>query len=44
MWPSGFRGKDFLELTNQKKELPAAAGFLKNLLLCNHLAKSNEIW
>jgi hypothetical protein len=25
IWPSGFRGKDFLESTNQKKELPAAA-------------------
>jgi hypothetical protein len=27
IWPSGFRGKDFLESTNQKKELPAAAMF-----------------
>jgi hypothetical protein len=25
IWPSGFRGKDFLESTNQKKELTEAA-------------------
>jgi hypothetical protein len=25
IWPSGFGGKYFLESTNQKKELPAAA-------------------
>jgi hypothetical protein len=28
IWPSGFRGKHFLESTNHKKELPAAAMFV----------------
>jgi hypothetical protein len=28
IWQSGFRGKDFLESTNQKKELTAAAMFV----------------
>jgi hypothetical protein len=25
IWPSGFRGEDFLKLANQKQELPVAA-------------------
>jgi hypothetical protein len=28
IWPSSFTGKDFLESTNQKKELPVAAMFV----------------
>jgi hypothetical protein len=28
IWPSGFRGKDFLESTNKKKELLVAAMFV----------------
>ena len=27
IWPSGFRGKDFQKLTNQKQELPVVAMF-----------------
>jgi hypothetical protein len=28
IWQSGFRGKDFLETTNQKQELSVAAMFV----------------
>ena len=28
IWPSGFRGEDFLKLANQKQELPVAAMFV----------------
>jgi hypothetical protein len=28
IWPSGFRGEDFLKLANQKQELPMAAIFV----------------
>jgi hypothetical protein len=28
IWPSGFRGENFLKLTNQKEELPVAAMFV----------------
>ena len=28
IWPSGFRGRDILESTNQKQELPVAAMFV----------------
>jgi hypothetical protein len=28
IWPSGFRGEDFYESTNQKQELPVAAMFV----------------
>jgi hypothetical protein len=28
IWQSGFRGEDFLEITNQKQELPMAAMFV----------------
>jgi hypothetical protein len=28
IWPSGFRGKDFLKSANQKQELPVAAMFV----------------
>jgi hypothetical protein len=27
IWPSSFRGKDFLKSANQKKELPVVAMF-----------------
>jgi hypothetical protein len=27
IWPSGFRGGDFLKLANQKQELPVVAMF-----------------
>jgi hypothetical protein len=27
IWPSGFRGEDFLKLANQKEELPVVAMF-----------------
>jgi hypothetical protein len=30
IWPSGFRGADFLEI-NQKQELPVAAMFVNGL-------------
>jgi hypothetical protein len=29
IWPSGFRGEEFLTLTNQKQELPKVAMFVK---------------
>jgi hypothetical protein len=29
IWPSGFRGEDFLKLVNQKQELPVVAMFVK---------------
>jgi hypothetical protein len=35
IWPSGFRGKDCLESTNQKKELPAAA-------VCNRIGRHRQ--
>jgi hypothetical protein len=28
IWPSGFRGEDFLKWTNQKQELPVMAMFV----------------
>jgi hypothetical protein len=28
IWPSGFRGGEFKKMTNQKKEMPAAAMFV----------------
>jgi hypothetical protein len=28
IWPSGFRGEDFLKSANQKQELPVAAMFV----------------
>ena len=28
IWPSGFRGRDILESTKQKQELPVAAMFV----------------
>jgi hypothetical protein len=28
IWPSGFRGEDFLEITNQKQEWPVASMFV----------------
>jgi hypothetical protein len=28
IWPSDFRGDDFLEINNQKQELPVAAMFV----------------
>jgi hypothetical protein len=28
IWPSGFRGKDFFKLANQKQELPVATMFV----------------
>ena len=28
IWPSGFRGEDFLKSSNQKQELPVAAMFV----------------
>jgi hypothetical protein len=28
IWPSGFRGEDFLNLANQKQELPVVAMFV----------------
>jgi hypothetical protein len=28
IWPSGFRGEDFLKSANQKQELPMAAMFV----------------
>jgi hypothetical protein len=28
IWPSGFRGEDFLKSTNQKQELPVVAMFV----------------
>ena len=28
IWPSGFRGEDFLKSVNQKQELPIAAMFV----------------
>jgi hypothetical protein len=28
IWPGGFKGEDFFELTNQKQELPVAAMFV----------------
>jgi hypothetical protein len=31
IWPSGFRGEDFLKSTNQKQELPVAAMFVNGL-------------
>jgi hypothetical protein len=31
IWPSGFRGEDFLKSVNQKQELPIAAMFVDGL-------------
>ena len=31
IWPSGFSGEDFKNLTNQKEELPVAAMFANEL-------------
>jgi hypothetical protein len=28
IWPTGFRGEEFLKLTNQKQELPVVAMFV----------------
>jgi hypothetical protein len=28
IWPSGFRGEDFLKLAHQKQELPVVAMFV----------------
>jgi hypothetical protein len=28
IWPSGFKGEDFLKLANQKQELPVVAMFV----------------
>jgi hypothetical protein len=28
IWPSGFRGEDFIKSANQKQELPVAAMFV----------------
>jgi hypothetical protein len=28
IWPSGFRGEDFLEINQSEKELPVAAMFI----------------
>jgi hypothetical protein len=31
IWPNGFRGEDFLKLTNQKQELPMVAMFVNKM-------------
>ena len=48
MWPSGFRGKDFQKLTNQKQEMPMATMFVygskRNNLPQVHHTKFHLIW
>jgi hypothetical protein len=36
IWPTGFRGEDFLKSANQKQELPMAAMFVNGSELNEH--------